>query len=384
MILTAILAFALQTGPVFDENTSISELTSLAESEIVEAQAELSMRLYFQLMEQGNGPDSAILAEETLYWAEQAAENGDASMLNQLGILAQSGVAQPVDYVRAESFYRRAIEAGDRPAIINMALMFSEDGNPENDVEAFGLLEPIYTNESPAEPAVRRVAAAALGALLTYGLGEVEQDYDRAFALLSFADQGEEAGPQTLFLIGRYHETGVGGAEGGEATALRYFERAAQSGHGRAAWKAGMQHLNGWGTEVDQAAAFYWIRHAAELNDERGIISTAVMYALGQGVAIDYAQSRYWYDQAASFGNAHAIRAIGMMDVVGQGGPVNLPLGTALLEMAREAGDQNAMTLLEQFEIPDDASFRLSVRESRANWLAERNLTEDDIYGGQQ
>lgn len=384
MIITVLLALSLQTTPAFDENTPTSELTSLAESGNTEAQVELSMRLYFLLMERGNSSDVAIIAEEALYWAEQAAENGDSSMLNQLGIFAQSGIGQPVDFETAESYYRQAAGAGERQASINMALMFSEDRNPDNDIEAFAILESVHSDEDGAEIGVRQLAAGAMGAMLTYDLGGIEQDYDHALELLVFAGQSETASPQTLFLIGRYHETGVGGANGGESTALEYFERAAQAGHGRASWKAGMQHLNGWGTQVDEEEAFVWIRRAAELGDEQGMISTAVMYALGQGVDIDYAMSRYWYGIVASFGNAHAIRAVGMMDVIGQGGPINLPLGIGLLELARDAGDANAGLLLNQLDRPDTAEFYETVRQEQANWLAESNLTVGDIYGDQR
>ena len=78
------------------------------------------------------------------------------------------------------------------------------------------------------------------------------------------------------------------------------------------------------------------------------------------------------------------MRSIGMMDVIGQGGPVNMPRGVALLEMAAESGDRNAVILLQQFQPPDTAEFRQSVQQAAEAWMSQRGLSEADLYGGQQ
>lgn len=385
MLLASILSLALQATPAFDENTPVSELTSLAEGGNAEAQEELGMRLHIEWMESGNNPDdqaSQILLDEARYWLEQAAEADRPAALNTLGTVYNQALGVEYDPVRAENLFRRAVAAGDDAAIINLAAMQIHDEDPSNNLEAVEALEGFLTTDEL--PELERLASGFLGLAYTFGGGEVEQDYERGFDLLELADSTGEAHSGVLFMLGRYHETGVGGANGGESASLEYFERAGLAGHGHAAWKAGMQHLNGWGTQVNEAEAFRWVQRAAELGDDQGMISTAVMFAMGQGVGIDFAQSRYWYDQAASLGNVHAMRSIGMMDVVGQGGPVNMPLGIALLEMAAETGDRNAAILLQQFERPDTPGFRDSVRQAGEAWMAQRGLAESDLYGGQQ
>ncbi len=385
MLLAAILALALQSTPAFDENTPTAELTTLAEGGNIEAQSELGLRLQLEWLNNGGDPQDEsglILLEQARYWLERAAEADDAMALNSLGTMYNQGMGVEYDPVRAESLFRRAIAAGDLAAVVNLASIQIYDDDPSNNQEAVDSLEALLATGNAAQ--LELVASGFLGLAYTFAGGDVVQDYERGLELLEYADSTGEANPGVLFMLGRYHETGAGGADGGEAVSLEYFERAGRNGNGFAAWKAGMQHLNGWGTEVNQPEAFRWVRMAAELGDDQGMISTAVMYALGQGTDIDYGQSRYWYEQAASLGNVHAMRAIGMMDVIGQGGPVDLPRGVALLEMAASHGDRNAIMLLEQFDQPETPEFRESVRAAGEAWMSRHGLTDADLYGGQE
>lgn len=294
MLLASILSLALQATPAFDENTPVSELTSLAEDGNAEAQEELGMRLHIEWMESGNDPDdqaSHILLDEARYWLELAAEAERPAALNTLGTVYNQALGVEYDPVRAEGLFRRAIAAGDNAAIVNLAGMQIHDEDPSNNLEAVEALEGFLT--AGELPELERLASGILGMAYTFGGGDVLQDYERGLDLLERADSTGEAHAGVLFMLGRYHETGLGGADGGEAASLGYFERAGQAGNGYAAWRAGMQHLNGWGTRVDEAEAFRWVQHAAELGDDQGMISAAVMYAMGQGVGIDYARSRF-------------------------------------------------------------------------------------------
>jgi hypothetical protein len=122
----------------------------------------------------------------------------------------------------------------------------------------------------------------------------------------------------------------------------------AETGDALAQWELGMMLLNGHGAPKNEREAYRWVRASGEAGNESGMISTAVMLAMGQGVARDPAQARDWYRRTAeTHGSAHALRGLAGMLITGDGGPTDLNRGMAYLQLADEAGDENAGRLLE-------------------------------------
>ena len=120
---------------------------------------------------------------------------------------------------------------------------------------------------------------------------------------------------------------------------------------------------------TDPAQARTILLPAAEAGDEDAIYTLAAMLATGLGGDPDGEAAREWYYQAVLQGSARATRALGMMVFTGEGGAEQPAFGIALLQLAAEAGDQNAADLLSM--IPDDAAELEDVESARAAWLAD-------------
>lgn len=131
------------------------------------------------------------------------------------------------------------------------------------------------------------------------------------------------------------------------AVPYRDMRARAEAGDAAAQWELGMMLLNGDGAPKNEREAYRWVRASGEAGHENGMISTAVMLAMGQGVARDPAQARDWYRRTAeTHGSAHALRGLAGMLITGEGGPTDLNRGMAYLQLADEAGDENAARLL--------------------------------------
>lgn len=382
MLTTLLLALALiQSDPAVLADASDAELLSLAENGDSDAQVEWAIRLQNQWLNSSQDPSdagAAALISEARYWTGQAAEAGNPVALNLLGIQASNGFGRPIDRTEAITHFRRAHEAGDEAATLNLAAHLLNFGEETDAPEAVALLEAYLAGDH--DPALEASARGTLGQALSYGFSGIPQDYERAFALLQAAHAAGDTDPQTAFMLARYHESGAGGAEQNPAIALDYFEEAGSRGHGFAAWRAGMMHLDGEGTPASETEALRWVRTSAESGHHQGMISLGVMYALGQGTDIDYAQARHWYGQAATLGSAHAMRALGGMEAFGQGGPDNPVRGIALLELARDAGDALAGQMLNQASPEISADMRTEIEAAKETWLDEHGLTRDDLF----
>ncbi len=123
--------------------------------------------------------------------------------------------------------------------------------------------------------------------------------------------------------------------------------------------------------DADPAQARTILQPAAEAGDVDAMYTLAAMLATGLGGEPDGENAREWYYQAALQGSARATRALGMMVFTGEGGEAQPAFGIALLQLAAEAGDQNAADLLSM--IPDDAAELEDVSDARAAWLADHD-----------
>ena len=88
-------------------------------------------------------------------------------------------------------------------------------------------------------------ATAQLKLALCYIYGTGGKDPHPAMARKLLHDAGTKGDPSASFCMGVCWARGFGGAAN-NATALRWFERAARRGHAHAQVNAGLAHLRGW------------------------------------------------------------------------------------------------------------------------------------------
>ena len=138
---------------------------------------------------------------------------------------------------------------------------------------------------------------------------EKKQDYDMAFSCYTrLADNGY--GKAYLGLAKAY-ENG-NGIKKNANKAMRYYEKAAESGAAEAAMKLASEYTGG--KTKDDAKAFKWYKKAAENGDASAAFALSHMYAAGKGVSKNEENSKYWLTISAANGFAHAQYLMGGME----------------------------------------------------------------------
>ena len=57
-------------------------------------------------------------------WYEKAADKGDASAMNNLGLLYHNGQGVAQDYAKAREWYEKAADKGDASAMTNLGVLY--------------------------------------------------------------------------------------------------------------------------------------------------------------------------------------------------------------------------------------------------------------------
>jgi TPR repeat protein len=84
-----------------------------------------------------------------------------------------------------------------------------------------------------------------------------------------------------------------------DAEAVKWYQRAAESGHVQSCNNLGLMYEQGRGVERDEAAAALWYQAAADQGLATAQSNLARLYDLGRGVEADAEQAATWYRRAA-------------------------------------------------------------------------------------
>ena len=120
--------------------------------------------------------------------------------------------------------------------------------------------------------------------------------------LQALAAQGDAS---AQFNLGRLHVTGTGVPQD-DATAARWYRRAAEQGHAGAQHSLGVRYDSGQGVSEDDTEAVLWYTRAAQQQHWEAQFRLGRMYANGTGVNQDNVQAVQWFRLAAAQGNIHA------------------------------------------------------------------------------
>ena len=253
------------------------KLQTKAERGAIDAEIELAQRYL-----QGNGvPQDASLAAR---WYERAAQAGDCTAQNMMGVFYQSGTGVPADLARAARWYQLAATSDLPPAKLNLGLLYLNGNGVRKDISlAMQLFEDVARRGGDGAGAAylgqiyerglsgtRDVAAAdkwfQLGVKLhdpvaAYNLGQLYaddpdhiRDLGKATALLR---QAADAGyvPAIYALGSLLHDHPELKQAGGEALAL--LENAAGAGDWRASILLGIFARDGKGIPINKRSAAY-------------------------------------------------------------------------------------------------------------------------------
>ncbi|MFN8828685.1 MAG: caspase family protein [Labrys sp. (in: a-proteobacteria)] len=189
----------------------------------------------------------------------RAADLGDTTSMNNLGLMYESGTGVTVDAVEAVRWYRKAADLGDARGTVNLGIMYERGTGVSKDA------------------------------------AEAVHLYRKA------ADLGDTRGMVSLGLM---YEQGTGVSKDA-AEALRLYRKAADLGEARAMNNVGVMYEKGIGVSKDAEEAARWYRKAADLGDALAMGNLGNRYDVGSGVPTDAAEAAHWLIRSLENGSKY-------------------------------------------------------------------------------
>lgn len=291
-------------------------------------------------------------------WWEKAAAAGDAPSLLLLarlseGVLNDSGGKNPAE---ALDFYRKALEAGEKEALLPMARLLLESG------------------ETEARQLLGRATSEGISAAYLV-LGDLERKKGNEAAALESYRQGATAGNTICmrrlaeqFMAGGKRGEGLeqlkGAAEAGDPDAaadlgkllsgtdpqlaVRYLLPAAEAGIRRAQYDVAMLYLDGNLGRKDPFSAVAWLTEAMNSGDAGMQYKLATLHEQGLGCPVNYANAGVLYTMACNKGHAAAAGRVAFMAAEGLGTEVDPVMAQAYASLAVARGDESSRPLLDK------------------------------------
>ncbi len=282
--------FLQETGAYSD--SSYARVRSRAEKGDVEAQFELCMRYH-------DGHGGVLQDDEASYrWCYEAAKQGHAWALANLGWMYESGTGVASDHSKAADAYRAAAEKGLPEAMVWFGQMLEQGrGVEENPSAAFEW----YSRAAEAGDANGQYNVA-----LCYQFGKgVEKDENIAFTWYEKA--GEQQHVDALYNLGWLYSQGRGVAKDTRRAKELFTIAAGSSDEADELIIEAMDYDQGrGGVNKDPAKSHSLYLQAARKGSVTAMFTVGVNYEYGHGVAKNWEEALYWYKKAAAKGHPEA------------------------------------------------------------------------------
>jgi uncharacterized protein len=176
---------------------------------------------------------------------KSAAEQGDASCQNFLGILFARGKGVPKDDAEAVKWYRRAADQGNGYAQLNLGFAYEQGhGVPRNDAEAAKWYLAAANQHIPQ-------------AQLALGLFRLRVDHDEREAVKWIRLAARQGLPLAQLALGGAYETGRG-IKKNDRQAAKWFLLSAEGGDGAGQASIARLYEQGIGVEKDLPESYFW------------------------------------------------------------------------------------------------------------------------------
>ena len=200
---------------------------------------------------------------------------------------------------------------------------------------------------------------------------------DRLTALAN----GGNAKAETI--IGLKYLNGDGTAVN-ETQAVRWLERAAETGEPVAQYRLGYLFERGKGVAADPVKATHWYQAAAMQGNRKAMHNLAVAFAEGTGTKKDVAEAARWFSKAATMGLTDSQFNLAVLYERGQGVPQSLLDAYKWYAIAAAGGDTESKSRIEalatQLSADDRAAaehaadtFKASPVDPRANTTPQQS-----------
>ena len=238
---------------------------------------------------------------KAFYWYQQAAQNGSASGMYNLGYCYQHAAGTAKDNEKAFYWHQKAAEAGNPKAMTSLGYCYENAiGTAKDDEEAFDWYKK-------AAEAGNSIAMSNTGTCYYRGIG-THKNAERAFYWHQKAAQnGSAFGMNGL---GECYYYGTGTSKDTKK-AFYWYQKAAEAGNASGMNNLGNCYYYGTGTSKDTKKAFYWYQQAAQNGSAVGMYNLGYCYEYAAGTAKDNERAFYWHQKAAEAGNASGMNSLG-------------------------------------------------------------------------
>lgn len=233
-----------------------------------------------------------------------AAEEGNATAINNLGWLYHRGLGVEADLEKAKEYYLRAADVGHTRAMVNLGNIGEESKDFK---EAYRWYKRAYMLGDPQ-------GEFNYANLFHYGW-YVEQNQEFAFRL--FMHAVGEGNAAACFYVGHYLQEGIA-VEKDLELAVEWFERGAEQGDAACIMELGRCYCLGLGLEKDLRAGLNYYERAGELGDVLAWANVGHAYENGQGVKKNLYLAEYYYKKGAELGEEHCIEALDRLAAPGK------------------------------------------------------------------
>jgi TPR repeat protein len=314
---------ATQAAPQLS-SADVMQLQSKAEAG--DATAQLALGRAYQ-----NGNRVRQNDELAAKWYRNAADQGNAAAQNNLGVMYRAGLGVEKNKEEAMKWYHMAARQGNANAMFNIGAAYY-DGDVERATalaayEWFVLAEE--AGSSNAHDAVKRTAAELGAPFAKDALIEIAQMYEKGTDL-----------PQNY------------------SQAIKWYNRAAESGSASAKVQLASMYLNGNGVPKDYSRAMDLCHSAGIL----GYYCVGHIYVYGLGVQPDLKEASKWYHKGADAGNSASMLALGQMYWKGTGVELDRAESYYYFFLAYSHREKRAQQYAEQVakEMTEDDTKRLN------------------------
>jgi TPR repeat protein len=312
-----------------EERALFLELQETAEQGDANSQFQVALAWFF-----GRGTDE-IDKIESAFWLKKAADQHHKQAVSRMAWHYRNGVGVIQNLPLAEELYKEAYILGVVGSSIPLAAIYrSGEGTPiEED-----------------------------------GQGHVKENHTEAvrWALIA-AEAGIDRGQN---ILGELYRDGVGVRQN-FATALEWFEKAAQQDLALAYYNASALYRNPDLDFIDMEKGLEYLKRAADKGHAAAMIDLALSYASGTGVQQDYALALEWYSKAAARNRRSAVKLAKAYEsgVFGEPDPAR---AYKWYYVAQESGEVSGivgrLAMKEKINEPTRASMETEANE----WLEEQ------------
>ncbi len=273
--------------------------------------------------------------EEAVKLALPLAEKGDADAIYLLGFAHETGRGAERSAEKAMEYYRKAYDKKHADAAYRLAFMLMASQDKTRILEAQAILE----KQAITDPAI---AGRILGEAHLLGRFTGKADPDKAIA--SWRKAALSGDVASMLLIARFYDGQMGFPEKHDnATALKYFQMAADAGNAGAMVAVGSRLLYGEESKRDEKRGLAILKKAIEAKEYSAYLALGTYQ---EQVKKDPKAALAEFERGKDAGQIDCMIRAAEFHMTGTGTAKDMDRGIKILEKAAESGSAKAHLIL--------------------------------------